>query len=181
MEREQLAWMAGMFNGDGCISLTLLDWKTRFNARVQVALSQTDMETLGQCEEYVTKIIGKTPYRTVNKAHGDGKSDIHHIRMNKMVDVTTFLSAIRPWLVGKKAKKADLVIKYIERRKTFDHLNSNDVKRNIRNDEVSMRIVQEFYKLNNAKVPQKITEALNDYLAREYGQAPGSAEYAQAA
>jgi len=178
--KTDVIWLSGMFNGDGCISLTLLDWRTRFNCRVQVALTQTDLEILDHAANIIERIIGKAPYRTINKGHGSGTRDISHLRVSRMVHIEKLLHEITPHLVGGKRRKAEIMLKYIQRRKTFTHLNSNDLKRNIRNDEVSLRLVSEFYILNNGRVPKKISEALNDYLEREYTQAGGSAEHATA-
>lgn len=109
--KRDLAWAAGLFEGEGCISMTKI--KTRKDSlKLSVAVCSTDEDVITA----FTKIIGygkkKGPYKS---SYPTGK--IRWIwEVQNQPDCLAVLSLLLPYLCARRKAKAKLVITEIKKR-----------------------------------------------------------------
>lgn len=122
----RLAWLAGIIEGEGWISLGLVKSikkdKSSYPAYVpNMGLTNTDLSIVEEAERVLDKLGVK--YRAqLRKAH-IGKDGISRKEKKEISCATheSFLilaSAIRPYMIGEKKDRLDKVVKFIELRKS---------------------------------------------------------------
>lgn len=177
-----LSWLAGMMNGDGCFSLT---FAIRKNENVKCDLSLT----LTQCDpaliERATSImnaIGVNPAIQEYGPQADGRRVKYNLRVNKMAHIARVIDAIVPFMAGEKLAQARLMRRYIARRVAFTDPKNRQNGASVLQDREALAIARDFYVARNSQAtfPKQIVKVLNDYPVREYSQAAGSAQHAQA-
>ena len=168
------AWLAGVLNGDGCFSLTL---------RVREGTAKCDLSvTLTQCDPALvlkaTNILEKTgvmPGLVEYPPTGAGVRNKYSLRVTKMAHIAILIDLIAPYLAGEKQAQAGLMRKYVARRAVYADP-KNRKGSNVLQDKEAVQLAARFYKLRGSAMPPEFVSVLNDYPAREYGQAPGSAQ-----
>ena len=174
-----VAWLAGMLNGDGCYSLTFVKRKNQ-NLKCEISL------TLTQCDpsviERATCIVGMmgiNPSIVEYPPSGAGIRMKYNFRINKMAHIAIIIDAISPFMVGDKLAQAKLMRRYISRRVFYSDHSKRQSGASILDDKEAIEIATQFHALRKSSgykgLPKHITDVLNDYPAREYSQAAGSA------
>lgn len=89
---EQLAYAAGFFDGEGCVSFTLE--KNNKSASISATIGNTNKEVL----DYIHKVFGgRTSFYLSNN---DKHKDVHSWDINGR-ECIHFLTAIKPWTIVK--------------------------------------------------------------------------------
>ena len=125
----EIAWLAGILEGEG--TLTMAPQRTGkagddryLKIAVHISIYNTDAGIILKAAEIVEK-MGISPHikeREQKPLQIEGrpgyltKDSLFIVRIRKLREALTFLEAIRPWLFGDKAKRADLILKFIRRR-----------------------------------------------------------------
>lgn len=179
--KTDLAWLAGMFNGDGCFSLT---FAIRANNNVKCDLSLT----LTQCDpsiiEEATRIMNMLEVNPGISQYQPGKEGNrikYNLRITKMAHIAKVIDAICCYMIGDKLAQAKLMRRYIERRIKYADSTKRQNGASIIHDNESVNIAKQFYALResigHSGIPKHVADVLNDYPAREYGQVAGSARH----
>lgn len=112
-EKEKLAYVAGIVDGEGTITIErLLDvrFSDGFALHPILTVSNTDRQLL----EFCKKIL-KLPNMITSHKKGQGRKDSWRIDITKKETVLEILIVLRPYLIVKR-KQADLIMDYCFRR-----------------------------------------------------------------
>jgi hypothetical protein len=107
-EREQLAYSAGVIDGEGCISLfkmTTKEGRIRCLAP-KITIANTQREILDYCK----KVLGG--YMTKRSDRG-ARKEIYFLIITGWQSIFLALAKVAPFLVGKK-RRAELLMNYLE-------------------------------------------------------------------
>lgn len=174
------AWLAGMLNGDGCFSLKLRVRGETLKCDISVTLTQTDPCLIEKASDILTR-IGVNPCIVEYPLNAGSTRIKWNLRLNKMSGISKVIDVIVPFMAGEKQAQAKLMKRYIDRRLFYVNPGNRRWKGGeIANDTESLKIAAQFYEVRRLPVPDEIAHVLNDYPAREYGQAAGSAQHATA-
>jgi len=114
----ELAWLAGVFDGEGWIGLNRARRSNSRHLRYTAcsAITTTSPKLADRIDEILTR-VGVKHYRIEMPAKmgkdGSWRRRKWNITTGANVQTAKFLSAIRPYLVEKQ-RQADLVIEYVE-------------------------------------------------------------------
>lgn len=114
------SWLAAMVNGEGSIGLNKI-WSTPpkrqrrryLSARIAV-VSNTDPAIVVRCIE-ILKMIDVHSYYIIEKDDGIHKC-LFTLRVDRMEDIQTILTAILPYMVGEKKARGQLLLDYVRSR-----------------------------------------------------------------
>ena len=100
--KEELAYTAGLFDGEG--SITLVRQKSNRSPSPQVAIASTDFEVLGWLQKrFGGSIVTKQPYKINHSVSYDWRLTDRR--------ALNFLKLIRPYLViERKIRRVDLLL-----------------------------------------------------------------------
>lgn len=109
------AWMAGVFDGEGCVGLypRILKGK-RSGWDYFVAISNSDPLLINRLAEIVTEFTGKKPYIRTDKRRGKRRICFAVVVYTKRY-IAAFLKGIRPYLVC-KGQQADVMLMAVNAR-----------------------------------------------------------------
>jgi len=164
-EIADVAWLAGMLNGDGCFSLKVRkrnDKVKRKGAQVDlsVTLTQTDGSIIEKAKTIMERITGMNTYIVEYPPCGAGKNTKMNLRYSKMQAIRKLLKAVEPFMVGNKAARARLIIEYIDRRLSLSDIATK--KKNPLYDKVSWALVEKYYEAQGKEIPKDVSELLRD-------------------
>lgn len=123
----ELGWLAGIIDGEGWLGLSLESehWirrteNTRQMAiKVEIKVTNCDPEVIVKTAQILQK-LGVNAYirqPTVKNLRANHK--VHYeVATKRMTTVQKVLLAVRPYLVGSKAERADILLRFIELRQT---------------------------------------------------------------
>jgi len=115
-----IAWLAGLFNGDGCFAMNVRKkcWKGKRSIGVDlsITLTQTDAIIVEKAVRLAELITGVTPYVVEQKPSGSGTHNKMNMRISRMAHIKPFIETLLPYMVGGKAAKARLMLKYVTNR-----------------------------------------------------------------
>lgn len=97
MTKQQIAYLAGMIDGEGCIHIHRPSNSHRPRARVRLQVSQKKREVLDVLAARAG--VGKV-YRIVPK--GKGRTPTHVWVVNRQRDVWPLLDLVEPYLIVKR-------------------------------------------------------------------------------
>lgn len=99
--KENIAWIAGLLEGEGCFSLRFYKDKTYVSTRIIM----TDFDVLAKLKFIVKEAVLSGPYNNVRK---DGKARKQWMSwtLNEITPQIAFIQAILPWLGNRRKKKA---------------------------------------------------------------------------
>lgn len=111
-----VAVFAGLFMGEGTIYITPhkqtpYKGKTYFGLIPTIGVTNTDIDIINLCKSFLD------PYHfseTVNPAAIRRKKS-WYLRVNRQLEIVELLTKIRPFLIGDKAKAADLMVEFCSR------------------------------------------------------------------
>jgi hypothetical protein len=106
MTSEETAWLAGIMDGEGCISWS--DYKKRGKTTAHITIAMSDRDIIYR----IQKIVPEGRIHRVSKKTAGGKT-MYHWRLNKREAVVDLLKKTLPWLSRRRTIKAKEVIKNI--------------------------------------------------------------------
>lgn len=125
----EIAWLAGILEGEGTLTMAPQHTgKTGDDRYLKIAVCiniyNTDAGIIGKAVEVIEKMginphlkeREQKPLQMVGRPGYLNKDSLFTVRIRKLREGLTFLEALRPWLFGDKAKRADLILKFIRRR-----------------------------------------------------------------
>jgi hypothetical protein len=142
----KIAWLAGIWDGEGTISIRQNVKIKQFSPRVHV--TNTDMNIINEVRK-ILNMIGVDP--RIHETHGDkyestfGKKVYYHIGVDTLSKSKIILDTILPYLIGKKAQ-AECLLAFINSRTARWNKNaSNENKKYLPED---IENVCKIYELN---------------------------------
>jgi hypothetical protein len=105
----QFAWAAGLFEGEGCISLSRSN-KGDHVRDVRLTVVNTDLDVL----ERFQATIGRGSISEMNSKSNLGSKQRWQWRLSRQVDVALLLRRMMPFLGQRRAAKARAVLDYID-------------------------------------------------------------------
>lgn len=100
MDTVGLAWLAGLFDGEGCIGL-YHNKREHKGWNYFVCISNTNPAIISKAKELITEIcFGKPPYIRYDKSRGS-RANCFAIMIQAKPLIHKFLLTISPYLVGK--------------------------------------------------------------------------------
>lgn len=129
-EMLKLSWLAGMVEGDGHLSVTISKSKlarTGFNPKAVVGVTNMDISVINEVDN-IYRSLGVTAYiREIETPKG---KPISTISTSKMSGVKKVLDAIYPYLIGEKKARAEMILKFVNRRleKKYSYLDEEDIE-----------------------------------------------------
>jgi hypothetical protein len=155
------AWLAGMMNGDGCFSLTLRKRDKRWKCDMSITLTQSDPCIIERASQILIDSIGCNPPIVEYPPTGAGTSPKFNMRISKMSFMVLFIERLLPYMCGVKKAKAKLMKRYLDNRMTYE---GKSRKKNLITDDIkSIKIVTDFYELNNKPIPKEFAKVLRDH------------------
>lgn len=159
----ELAWFAGLLNGDGCFSLKFRMRGETLKCDISLTLTQCDPVLVEKATDLLNR-LGVNPHLSEYEPSGAGVRTKWHVRLTKMSHIGIVIDAIVPFMIGEKEAQAKLMKRYIDRR--MEYVNPGNRRwegGEIANDRPSLQIAREFYKVRRLEVPKEIATVLNDY------------------
>lgn len=155
------AWLAGMFNGDGCFSLTFRQRKGILKCDLSLTITQTDPSIIEEVSNILNKQLNINPSIQTYVPTGAGKKEKYNLRINKMSQILSVIDLILPHMIGNKRAQASLMKRYIERRIIYADPSLRRQNKII-DDPVSIQVGLDFYKQRGSDLPKDL-KFLNDY------------------
>jgi len=124
--REELAWLAGIIDGEGYIGIQLERIRKHSIARratVGMQISNTDEEICLKAVSIIKK-IGINPYLKIDKTalKKSSKKIVYVVVVHRMALMIRLLKPVLQYLTGNKKKRAELVLEFCElRMKNYIH------------------------------------------------------------
>ena len=114
-EKHQLAWLAGLIDGDGSFQLVETYYVHKGNKRpvikVKVSIINTNELIINMCCELIEELTGSKAYIYVQKAKEENWKDRKQIILTKKSQIVLLIKAIYPFIVGKK-EQAEIVLNF---------------------------------------------------------------------
>jgi hypothetical protein len=177
----EIAWMAGLIEGDGSVTLSCYIRKEKAKPKigVEIKLYNTDTGIISKFVNilerlnlayYITERAQKPLKMEGCNAYG-GRDPMLIVSVKRFQAAYMFAKLLRPWMFGDKAHRLDLIIQYLARRiKKINESESNF--RQIPLDEGDCKLIVEFYR-KFVKRPghnrHLVEGLLNDYYV-EHGK-----------
>ena len=121
----ELGWLAGIIDGEGYLGMNLESehsyretHQTRqYNIKVEIKVTNCDPEIVVRTAQIMHK-LGVNPYiRQPAVVDLKPNHNIHYeASIKRMAPVKVVLEAIRPYLVGTKQERADIILRFIQLR-----------------------------------------------------------------
>jgi hypothetical protein len=166
-----IAWLAGIIEGEGSLAMNAYDRKDRgSNLKVQTSIMvyNTDAGIINQVlavidsmgVSYYVKEREQKPMK-----HEGGyympTSSMLCVLVKSLSNSVKLLTAIRPWLYGDKAARADIMLRYLTRRVAKIEANGGN-HRNLKMDAEDFSSVAEFYTITKRSNPNTVKRVLNE-------------------
>lgn len=172
----QLAWLAGIIEGEGSITLNVRrkSWKgwEGIGIDLQIQVVNTDGYIIEEVANILRMIIGKEPKIMERGAIPDRTTTDGTVwRQNRammMVGVATMggiqlvLQAIMPYMIGEKKARARIALQFIERR--ISHKGQRTKDGSSWYEGYDWKLVADFYKISGGKLPDKVVGLVRDYM-----------------
>ena len=117
---DEIAWLAGIIDGEGYIGIQLENIRKHFvvrRATVGLQISNTDEEIIIKASNIMRK-IGVNPYLKVDSSalKKTTKKPVYVISIHRMAVVSRALNPVLPYLTGNKKLRAELIMEFCESR-----------------------------------------------------------------
>jgi hypothetical protein len=110
MDNTKIAWLAGIIDGEGTIGMYEAHSRSRWSARIwdtnyltQVDISNDNVLIIEESLEVISEIVGRK-VRLVYDRRDDRKFIHYRVTTTARNDIIKILTAITPYLIGKKAQ-----------------------------------------------------------------------------
>jgi len=166
-----VAWLAGIIDGEGTISLTISRRASNsqmIRTNPKVLVSNTDEAIIQQCLKAFS-VIGVGNYQRTDR-HPAGMICGTMVKKFKPVTVLevcgfkrvrVLLAAVRPYLVGEKAVRADLLMKFIQGRIGYAEASKSAQNLAYRQEDVDNALA--FLRITKSKQIEHIAKILNEH------------------
>ena len=112
MENTKIAWLAGLIDGEGSIGMYAPFHKRKFFVRYQVTIANDNTDIIAEALRIISEILGREAY--LASTYENECSFVHHkITVAPQKDCIKLLTAVEPYLVGKKAQ-AQVLLKLLK-------------------------------------------------------------------
>jgi len=120
--REEIGWLAGIIDGEGYLGFNYNKDKRKKRGDYVfltpcLHISNTDEEIVLKSRDIVRK-LGVNPYIRATKATKQVRKDQYRIQIHHMAKMKIILDIVLPYLTGIKKKRAELILEFIELRKS---------------------------------------------------------------
>jgi intein/homing endonuclease len=132
---EELAWLAGIMDGEGTIRIAAKKLKNSVNHWVFIQVVNTNEELMMRVIE-LFKILGANPYVWVKPETLKWKQ-AWQISIQGMGKAEPLLKALKPYLVAKR-RHTELVLAFIDSRKVLGKIVRGGGNRSYSDEELSM-------------------------------------------
>ncbi len=178
----EIAWLSGIIEGEGTLALSAFVRNEKgANPKIglEVKIYNTDATLIEACLDIIRRLgiepyINERPQKPMRKPDGEGYYQVLDSMISVIVkrldDVYKLLSLIRPWLLGQKRARAEIMLRYLERR-FFKFEQAGGNKRQPY-DLGDIKLVKRFYELTRVKTNRSVERLLNE-LERCPGRYPG--------
>ncbi len=174
----ELAWFAGILEGEGSITMNVRhkSWKgwTGVGVDLGIVICNKDAAIIAKCTEILKK-LGTTPHlceghsAPITATLKDGTERTYHntdrpilqLQLSRMGSIQLVLRTIEQYMVGDKRHRALLIIDFVERRlaRKGEHTKGGASWY----DSYDWKIVEQFYKLTGGKLRPEVEAILRDY------------------
>lgn len=112
LKKSELAWLAGFIDGEGTIFVVREKRpKGRIVLKGRMSVDNTDVSNIRRVERLITCLTGRRPYLQITNV-SRGYRPCQSLRLNRVSDVAVVLTAILPFLIGKR-RRARLMLWFI--------------------------------------------------------------------
>lgn len=130
-----LAWLAGILDGEGCIMIRLSNEKLKSGGRskhytYQIIIYNTNLRIVSKVSSIICDVVGRSPYIGENK---NTKNICATVTVRPKDSIKCLLQALLPYLVGKKDQAECL----LEALSASDSRNENDKIKIVNIDKIS--------------------------------------------
>ena len=174
-----VGWLAGIIDGEGTVSLTISRRANRSQMiRVQpkVSIANTDMGIIDRCLKALHQIgVGhyqRNERRPAGHVLGVPVSKfkpVTTLEISGLKRVKTLLGAVRPYLAGEKANRADLLLKFISGR--IGYAENSKKAQNVAYRQEDVENALAFLRVTRTKNIENIAKILNEHT-REMVKTP---------
>ena len=151
----EIAWLAGIIEGEGSVTLSCHIRKKGAKPKVgvEIKLYNTDGGIIKKAVDVVERLglgyyLNERPQKPMQMKGGQnyGAQDpMLSLTVKNLGDAYRLGKILRPWVFGDKGNRLDLMIQYLARRLKKIHDNGGNF-RNVPLDEGDLRLVVEFYR-----------------------------------
>lgn len=171
----QLAWFAGILEGEGSITLNVRrkEWKgwKGIGVDLQIQIVNTDGFIIEECSKILAGIIGSPP-RIMNRGAipdrmtTDGtvwrqNRAMMMVGVARMAHIKLVLDTVMPYMIGEKKARARLMVSFIERRMIARGPNTKHGASWY--DGFDWELVSQFYAISGGKLPDEVVGLVRDY------------------
>lgn len=110
-EEKDICWMAGLFEGEGTVSI--VDSKRNGQPYARVALGMTDLDVIEKL--YKISGIGGVEHR---KIRPNRTKRMYYWRLNKREEIKLFLSSIKPYMGERRSLRIQEALDLIKEQQT---------------------------------------------------------------
>lgn len=174
-----VGWLAGIVDGEGTVSLTISRRANRsqmIRTTPKVIIGNTDAGIIDRCILALDKIgVGHYAQHIQRPAGHVLSVSVAKFKPVTVIEVTglkrvrTLLNAIRPFLAGEKANRADLLLKFIVGRIGCAEASKKAQNLSYRKEDVDNALA--FLHVTKTKNIEQITKILNEHT-REMRKSP---------
>ena len=108
MKAVKLAWLAGIFDGEGTITTT----KNHGTTRPLLQVTNTNEKLLSTVQELLHELVGRPIRLCLQKRGKLSVRPCYYLYVTKQSEVKTILESLLPYLVGKR-EQAVLLLEYV--------------------------------------------------------------------
>lgn len=174
----EIAWLAGIIEGEGTLMLSAFVRNEKgANPKIglEVKIYNTDAYLIDACLGIIRRLsiepyILERAQKPMRKPKGEGVYEVRDSMISLIVkrldDVYKLLALIKPWLLGQKRKRAEIMLSYLDRR--FEKFEQAGGNRRQPYDVGDIKLVKRFYELTRPG-----SNASVDRLLNELEQCPG--------
>jgi len=173
---EELAWLAGIIEGEGSISMNARkkSWNgwNGIGVDVNITIANTDSgiiyKSVGIFRKLGVepKILEKdcNPIVGANgRTYHNPEKVIMYISVGKFASAHSILTAIIPFMAGQKLNRAKLMVEFIGRRMSKPKIRDYKGQSQSTYDQGDWALVSKFYDETGAKLLPEVRVILNDY------------------
>lgn len=122
----EIGWLAGIIDGEGWLGMSVETehwYRVGYNTRqksikVEIKVTNCDPAVVYKTAEIIQK-LGVNPYiRAQGAATKPNHRQAYEVSVKRLATVKHVLNIVRPYLIGTKAERADLILRFIELRQS---------------------------------------------------------------
>ena len=169
----EIAWLAGIIEGEGTLIMSLWQRNEREGQKpkvgLQVKIYNSDAGIILQASSILERLavgfhLKERDMPPMLKPGGDGyyapSAPMLTLTVSKLSAVAAILQAIRPWLYGDKAARADLMLKFLKRR--FSKFEDESMGKRAPYDAGDIRLVLKFAQSGRRADTRTVERVLNE-------------------